>query len=847
MNRRRHVAVVAGGATLLATTPLTVVFRYYGWFILSAVVITLIVGTGIAARAARAPVWAQAIAMVTALTLFLSSRFRSGHELLGFIPTGQTLRHFSDLLTAAGRDMRELAIPVADREELLFLTVLGIGAVAILVDVLAVGLRHPALAGLPMLAIYSVPVAVVSGSVPALPFVAGAAGYMWLLVTDNVDRVRRWGRRFTGSGEDVDTFEPSPLAAGGRRLGFAGLVLAVLLPLSIPGLTSGWLDRFGVDGNGVGSGGSGGGGGGGNSTNVNPVTLLHGNLTRDKPIEMVRLTTTDPSPFYLRLAVADTVIPQADRQGFRNGPPHTPQPLGAGLPNPESDVSSDVARQTYTANIQVLNLDTRFLPLYAEPATIDTRKLKGYWLYDTGSDVAYSNRTNARQQKYSISFVHFAFTADELRQARPVDPDTVIGQLYSKVPANAYIQQQVAATIANKTTPYDKVRALLDYFSEADGFRYSLSTAPGTTVEAFLRNKKGYCEQYASALAWMVRAAGIPARVAVGFTRGAQDQKNQSQYTMTNFNLHAWTEVYFDGFGWVPFDPTPSANIPGSANLAWAPDPSHPVTSAGAGGADTPQNTNPNAEPTPNKGAGDNTTGGTASHRAAPAPTRYWPWVLLGVLLILVALALPAIVRTVRRRRRLSRRNRGPRPPDDTPPGPGGVGVTDAPPGSDMHVEPDRELVATAGRAEAHAAWAELTDLLIDYRIPVEESDTPRTVADRLTGRRPYAGLIGPLLVGPAADGVDLIARAEERARYARNPLRARGFADAAGAIRVGLGAGAGWRTRLMATLLPPSVMLRWRRATAAAVFTGVDRLSRARGRLAYVTAPRRLLAGRRG
>ena len=66
-----------------------------------------------------------------------------------------------------------------------------------------------------MLAIYSVPVAVCPDSVPPVPFVIGAAGFLWLLVTDNVDRVRRFGRRFTGDGRDVDVWEPSPLSSAG--------------------------------------------------------------------------------------------------------------------------------------------------------------------------------------------------------------------------------------------------------------------------------------------------------------------------------------------------------------------------------------------------------------------------------------------------------------------------------------------------------------------------------------------------------------------------------------------------------------------------------------------------------
>ena len=142
-------------------------------------------------------------------------------------------------------------MPVPDREALLFVTVLGVGGCAIVVDLLTVGLRKPALAGLPMLAIYSVPVAVYVDSVPVLPFIVGAIGFLWLLVADNVDRVRRFGRRFTGDGRDVDVWEPSPLAAAGRRLAVIGVAAAVLLPLVVPGLTTGLLSRLTQVGTGV--------------------------------------------------------------------------------------------------------------------------------------------------------------------------------------------------------------------------------------------------------------------------------------------------------------------------------------------------------------------------------------------------------------------------------------------------------------------------------------------------------------------------------------------------------------------------------------------------------------------
>ena len=111
-----------------------------------------------------------------------------------------------------------------------------------------VGIRRPALAGLPMLALYSVPVAVLSGSASFLSFALACIGFLWLLVSDSVDRVRRFGRRFSGEGRDVDVWEPSPLSAAGRRLGMITIVAAIVLPLAVPAMTPTLLSRFGPAG-----------------------------------------------------------------------------------------------------------------------------------------------------------------------------------------------------------------------------------------------------------------------------------------------------------------------------------------------------------------------------------------------------------------------------------------------------------------------------------------------------------------------------------------------------------------------------------------------------------------------
>jgi hypothetical protein len=108
-------------------------------------------------------------------------------------------------------------------------------------------------------------------------------------------------------------------------------------------------------------------------------------------------------------------------------------------------------------------------------------------------------------------------------------------------------------------SPYQRVMAVYDHLTDRDnGFTYSLSTAPGTSGDDlvnFLRLKRGYCEQYAGAMAVLVRATGVPARVVLGYTPGNADGGRTR--TITTDDAHAWVEVWFSGLGWVTFDPTP--------------------------------------------------------------------------------------------------------------------------------------------------------------------------------------------------------------------------------------------------------------------------------------------------
>ena len=134
----------------------------------------------------------------------------------------------------------------------------------------------------------------------------------------------------------------------------------------------------------------------------------------------------------------------------------------------------------------------------------------------------------------------------------------------------AYFKQTVKTVIdalpADKHNQFDEVQALTDYV--AHRATYSLSVAPlpagSDHVRAFLQDTRvGYCDMFSSSLAVLCRAAGFPSRVVTGFASGNFDG---TRYDLRVMDKHAWTEVYFAGYGWVPFDATAGAASPSNAN-----------------------------------------------------------------------------------------------------------------------------------------------------------------------------------------------------------------------------------------------------------------------------------------
>jgi len=276
-------------------------------------------------------------------------------------------------------------------------------------------------------------------------------------------------------------------------------------------------------------------------------------------------------------------------------------------------------------------------------------------LVKTGSELE-------RGDTFDIVSASPRFSAAVLSGATSNDPgDPIYFDLPDDFPTS--VTDTTRDVTAGATSNYDIALTLQNWMRNE--FEYSLEIQEGhgnNEIEAFLRNRVGYCEQFAGTYAAMMRSIGIPARVAVGFTPGAND--GTGNYSVLGRNAHAWPEVWFDGIGWVPFEPTPGRGAPNAEDYTDVEQQQDDGPNGGDGSSPTTT-----VAPAPNttivdeNGAPVPTTVPTApvpvpqepptapATPVAPADDGLSvPWRPLGVLaLIGFVLALPALVRRVRR------------------------------------------------------------------------------------------------------------------------------------------------------------------------------------------------------
>lgn len=203
------------------------------------------------------------------------------------------------------------------------------------------------------------------------------------------------------------------------------------------------------------------------------------------------------------------------------------------------------------------------------PREIDTDKLVRYRPEGTAELAGGTSSGFGKGAVYTVVSRRLPATAADLRAAdrQPVAPP-VVAQYAQPVESTTERVRALARDItAGRPTVYDKILAIEAWLGAHT--RYSLNaplSSPGVdVVDDFLfRTRLGWCEQIASSLVVLARSAGIPARLATGFVPGERDALT-GRFVVREREAHAWAEIFFPGVGWQGFDPTAAVPLAGDA------------------------------------------------------------------------------------------------------------------------------------------------------------------------------------------------------------------------------------------------------------------------------------------
>ncbi len=749
MNRHSWLLPAAALSVFLTMTTLAQVFARQKWLLIGTVAIVVAFGAGWVARRLDVPAVLSPALSLLALTTLLGIAFHPDTTALG-VPTAATMRAIGESLSQAVRDIRELAAPADPTDALMLLATSGVFLIATIVDLVVFRLRRPVAAGLPLLALYLVPTAMTTHA-NVMVFVVGAVGFLGLLVAEGRDRARAWGRRLSGVEHADDVADLSHVARVGRRIGSAAVGIALCVPLVVPTVGKGMF---------TGTGGGPFGRGGGSRTIVvpNPIVEIRGRLQDPETQALISVKTT--SPEYLRLTPLEEFNGAEWR--FVQHKVGSDHKVGKKKQIPEPDAFDEVVTTAGDYEISVGNFASRWLPLPYAPSVVD---VGGDWRYESVGYSVFSLDKTTKGISYTVTS-RIPDPSVEQMKAPGVIPRSITPYLeVPGGPAPAIATKVVNDVTDDQPTPYEKGRALNEYFFSKGGFVYSLKVQAGWSTDAltsFLTVKEGYCEQFAGAMAYLARLAGIPARVVVGFTPGRPN--NEGGYTITNHDAHAWPELWFPHAGWVRFEPTPRAGteVPGYARTVSTPGDSVPLP--GPTGGPTATRT-----PTPPPAARqrDETTEGTDDTNnpldGLRRPGSRAPVVPVGLGVGALAMLTPSVVAVLTRRRRRAR--------------------------------------ATGHLGRIHAAWETLADAAEDTGYALRAADSPRTAARRLVTLAS--------LTGTAADEVARLAGAEERARYALSAPPADGLDAGVHVVRKALRASLPRVARMRSVAFPASSLRR--------------------------------------
>jgi transglutaminase-like putative cysteine protease len=500
------------------------------------------------------------------------------------LPSLRTLRAIARSLEFVAQQARLRVAPSPPLPPLLLAAVTSTWTAAFSTHALAIRAGSPLLAVLPSVALVGFADTVLADGPRPAYAVLFLCAVLAVVFVDGLRRVRQWGPMWFSFRKRRIS---SVASRGARRIAFAAVLCAVLVPGLLPGFRATALVDFSTRGeDGIG---------------LDPFVSILAQLEQEDPVDLFQVHSPGGAAYW-RLYALDrfdgTTWSSSDplaEQGEVLGSPAALQP--APLP-PETEPLQQEFRILH-------GIDDPWLPSAypAEQVVVPFGDLRynrslGTVVLPDGLDEGLVYSVTSRVVAPSPQELDLVtFTAD-------FGPWTEVPES-----VDSRVRELALEWTAGAETPYRRILALQNRFRGTD-FVYKQEIDVVEDVDPLYHflteSRKGFCQQFATAMAIMARELGYPARVAVGFREG---ERLGDTYTVDSRDAHAWVEVFFPGYGWLPFEPTPSrANpietIPGSYSNATNPgdpdDPSGAESTGGPVGAGTSANCrNPSGRPLP--------------------------------------------------------------------------------------------------------------------------------------------------------------------------------------------------------------------------------------------------------
>ncbi|HUR77214.1 MAG TPA: transglutaminaseTgpA domain-containing protein [Acidimicrobiales bacterium] len=471
------------------------------------------------------------VAVLSALWLVLPQ-----HTFYG-LPTSASFEALWNALSDARRDFGVATAPTNPTEGFTLALVMAVVALAALADWAAFRIRTTIEAAVPAFTLFIFAGVLGTARHRATATVAFTGALLVWLVTDNATVVARTKPWFQGTA-DAGRRAMSRAGVGLGTIGLVGALLGLALPFAQDPPAVAWRNRNQDQAR----------------TTISPLVDIRSRLVARS--DVVAFTVTTPLRSYWRLTSLDVF----DGDIWSSHGSYKDVDSDKNL----KDRSGDVFAQTFN----IMDPRSIWLPVAYRPASTPTADDISF---DDKADAFITAQPTSDGLSYAVRSAVPSFTPDALRRTAPGGR---IGDDQTALPTN--LDPRVSALALQITqglrTNYEKAYALQQYLRSAP-FRYDLSVTPGHGNDALARflfvTKRGYCEQFAGSFAVLARLAGLPSRVAVGFTAGERDAATGT-WTVRELHAHAWPEVYLGSAGWVAFEPTPGRGIPGAESYTGA-------------------------------------------------------------------------------------------------------------------------------------------------------------------------------------------------------------------------------------------------------------------------------------